>query len=173
MSDLQVHVRSNLDALSAELLHDAFKNLVRDSVREMRDVARAATPKRTDLLVEHIKDDEVEAIADMIEGRLGVTAIPEADKGTPTDGQYRHSQYPLFVHGGTRTPIFPAKRSAMFNRDAGIIFRKQVRGQKPQPFMAEAYAQARAIIDTDPSVGLALKEMAARAAAELPAVMAE
>jgi hypothetical protein len=54
----------------------------------------------------------------------------------------------------------------MWNPSEGIFGRRSVRGQHAQPFMLATYQQARAILRADPQVSLALKEMAARAAAE-------
>lgn len=172
MSEVQVKVRSNLDSLSATVLHEALVGLVRDSVREMRDFARLTAPHRTDLLAEHIVDEEVIAVAEMVEGRLGVKPVEEADDRL-SSGRYPRSGYPLAVERGTRSPIFPAKSAAMWNVADGIFGRKSVRGQKPQPFMAATYAQAHAILDADPSVRAALDAMGARAAAEMAAIEAE
>lgn len=172
MSDIKVSVRSNLDALSESVLHDAFKSLVRDSVREMRDFARGISPKRSEALSEHIKDEDVIAVAEMIEGRVGVKAVEEAD-ARHSHGRYRRSQYPLFVAGGTHSPIFAARPDGLlWNPSEGIFGRKSVSGQKAQPFMAETFAQAHAFLDADPSVRIALDAMAARAAAEMAAIEA-
>jgi hypothetical protein len=141
--------------------------MVKDSVRGMRDFARGAAPHRTDLLAEHIKDEDIVELADLIEGRLGVTRVEEAD-GRTSRGRYRRSQYPLFVEGGTQSPIFSARTNQgglMWNPAEGIFGRKQVRGQDAKPFMFATYVQAREILRADPQVGLALREMAAEAEA--------
>ena len=145
--------------------------MVRDSVREMVLVARAlaAVPSGEHIgkgeLDRHIKADEVEEIADEVIARMGVTRVESAD-ARRSSGEYRRSSYPLFVEGGTRSPIFPARAAAMWNPAEGIFGRTSVRGQRGKHFMLATYQQAREILRADPHISLALKEMAARAAAE-------
>lgn len=165
MSDVHVSVRSNLDALSAERLHRALVDMIRDLVREMVLFAQGIAPKRTGLLAEHIKSEEAAEVADMVMAKMGVTAVEEADERR-SSGRYRRSQYPLFPDGGTHSPIFPAKAAAMWNPSEGIFGRTSVRGQHAQHFMLKTFEQARMILRADEQISLALKEMAARAAAE-------
>lgn len=169
MSDIQISIRSNVDALSATVLHEAFVSVVRNTLAEAKAAARTAAPKRTRLLEAHIESSEVHDLADAISGSVGVTPVREAD-ARRSRGEYKRSQYPLFVEGGTRSPIFPAASPFLVNKAEGIFHRSSVRGQDPQPFMAGAYAAGLAAAHTDPSVELALKEMEARALAELPLV---
>lgn len=165
MGDVDVHVRSNLEALSAERLRRGLRDMVRDSVREMRRFAQDVAPKRKELLAEHIKDEDLVEVAGMVEARLGVTAVEEAD-ARESHGRYRRSQYPLFVHGGTSSPIFSARPGGtMWNPPEGIFNRKQVRGQEANPFMLATFVQGREILRADPQVSLALEEMAAEAEA--------
>lgn len=169
MSDVHISIRSNVDALSETVLHEAFVSLVRNLTAGAETAARLAAPKRSGLLEKHIEKTDIDDAADLIQAKVGVKPVLEADIRR-SRGQYRRSQYPMFVEGGTRTTIFAARSPFMQNKAEGIFHRKSVPGQPPQPFMAGAYAAGQAIAKTDPSVELALREMSARAAAELPLV---
>lgn len=165
MADLEVReVRSNVSALSAERLHRALVAMVENAVQGGTDAMRGLVPHRSGLMAEHVDRTRVEDIASLIRAKIGITAVHEADDRASA-GRYRRSQYPLFVLGGTHTPIFPAKASAMWNPKEGIFGRKQVRGQTRQDFLGATVAYAHAVMRTDQEIAKALDEMRAQAVA--------
>jgi hypothetical protein len=169
---LEVTVRSNTEALSERALHESLVSTVNETLRGAETFLRAdrLAHSRTGLTVAHIKRESAEDLVAIIEGKLGVTSVHEKD-GRPTHG-LQHSQAPIFVDQGTRTPIFSTQGKTMWNRPEGIFNRRSVRGQPGQHFMAKSYAEAQAILHSDKSVEIALGKMAAEAAALLPIIEA-
>jgi hypothetical protein len=121
--------------------------------------ARIYAPKDKRLLVNAITEDAVHFTAgqEFIEASFGVQPVSRATRGE--GGRFTGSKpgarnYPLWVHEGTglygrlHRLIRPRRAKAMvFVGRTGLVITKSVRGQKPQPYMTEAYADARAYID--------------------------
>lgn len=170
MTDIQVTVRSNIDALSASKLHDALKRMVSETVSSATDTLRAdrLAHSRSGATLAHIRSEKTSELANVIEGKLGITPVTEKDE-RPTNGLFKHSQAPMFVDGGTSSPIFAKRAGEMWNMGEGIFGRKTVRGQHPQHFMAKVYGEAQMFMRSDPQISLALKEMQAEADAMLAA----
>lgn len=164
MAQLELKVRSNTDALSAQRLHDAMVALVRDVTDESEMFLHAdrVGHSRSGLSAAHV-EAEVHEGGGVVQGKVGMTRVTEKDV-RPTGGQYRHSDAPMFVDGGTRSPIFAAKGGLMWNRSEGIFARKTVRGQTGQHFMAKTYAEAQLLVRSNRQIANAFKEMAAEAA---------
>lgn len=163
---ISVSVRTNIDALDERRIHNALVDLVKHTVGGATDFLHAdrEAHSRSDLTVEHIRS-RVEEIAEMVEGKLGITPVTEKDV-RPTHGLFKHSQAPIFIDQGTRSPIFPARSPSMWNRAEGIYGRLFVRGQPAQHFMAKTYAEAQLLLRSDRSLADALAEMNAVAAVE-------
>lgn len=182
MADLKVEVRSNVDTLSAERLHQALVDMVKGIVVDSTRFLRAEVPKDTGALEEHVGHSEIEDVVDLIEARIGVRSIGEAGANAALKlipGAQDSSHYPIFVDRGTgifgptASPIFARVGHKMvFEGREGTVFAHSVKGQPGQHFMAATLAYANAVARTDKHIKLALEEMAARAAAELPAVLA-
>lgn len=189
MADLEItEVRSNIGALSAERLHQALVEMVRSTVVEAARFLRAEVPKDTGRLAEAVDHSQVEDLAKTIEARLGIKPVGESfvpgaggqaisprSAYQPSDS----SHYPVFVDRGTgvfgptASPIFARVGHAMvFEIDGHTVFARQVQGQHGQHFMAATLAYVHALVRADKHIRLALEEMAAKAAAELPAVLA-
>ena len=173
-SEITYSVRSNIDALSASTLHDALKRMVSNAMRDAGIWLRAdrAAHSRSGALARHVKDGEVEDVADLIQASLGVTAVEEADV-RPSHGIYRRSSYPLFVEGGTHSPIFSPRGAAMWNPREGIFGRMTVSGQHPQEFMLKTYELARQLVRFDTEIAKALAEMGIKAEAMAAAMRLE
>jgi hypothetical protein len=115
--------------------------------------ARIYAPKRTSDLAQHIREDDVQfTIGASIEARFGVSRVYPRGVG----GRFKAGSqiYPLFVHEGTglfgrlHRVITPKRAKVMvFMGRTGLVKARFVRGQKPQPYMREAYADARAYIE--------------------------
>lgn len=118
--------------------------------------ARIYAPKRSGALVSHIKEEDVRFSPgdDHIEASFGVSRVFPREAGS---GRFRAGSqtYPLFVHEGTgifgryRRVITPRRaRYMVFRGNTGRIIRTEfTRGQRAQPYMREAYADARSYID--------------------------
>jgi hypothetical protein len=121
--------------------------------------ARIYAPKDKMLLVRAITEDAVRFTAgqESIEASFGVQPVSRATRGE--GGRFTGSKpgarnYPLWVHEGTglygrlHRLITPRRASHMvFVGRTGFVRKRTIRGQKPQPYMTEAYADARAYID--------------------------
>ena len=167
---LEVSVRTNIEVLSERVIHEALVATVDQTLSGAEKFLRADRAKHTrgshgGATEDHIKREDAHDLVVEIEGRLGITPVIEKDR-SPTHGIYKHSQAPIFVEEGTRSPIFSPRGKTMWNRPEGIFNRRSVRGQAGQHFMAKTYAEAQLVLRADPSVGLALDAMAALAAAE-------
>lgn len=118
--------RSKLEV--RHLLKDALDDI---SLRA-EAVARERAPFRTGNLVRNIRRDKADHVGpDTLEGAIGVS---------------RQAPYALWVHDGTGifgetgNLIRPrVKRVMVFEKEGKVFFRSYVKGQKPQPFMAEAF----------------------------------
>lgn len=183
MADLEiVAIHSNVSALSADRLHQALVEMVRGIVVESARFLRAEVPKDTGRLAEAVDHSEVEDVAKTIEARLGIKPIGEAGLNAAlrtVPGAQDSSHYPVFVDRGTgvfgptASPIFARVGHKMvFEGERGTVFAHSVEGQHGQHFMAATLAYAHALVRADQHIRLALEEMAAKAAAELPAVLA-
>lgn len=169
-TDLKIRVRSNVDALSASALRAALATMVRETVTGGKEFLRADRAKhsRTGATVAHIESDKLGELS----SRFGITPVTEKD-ARRTSGEYKHSQAPLFVDGGTHSPIFSPHGNLMWNRAEGIFGRHSVRGQKPQHFVAKTVAETQTLLRENKSIGLALDAMNANAAAQKAAIEAE
>lgn len=163
-----VGVRSNVSALSSARLHQALKDMVERVVDDSTTFMRAIEPKRTGELEAHTIHTHAEDVVDLIEAKLGVTAIGESVPSIGSDS----SHYPIFVDvgtgifGDTGSRIFAHTAKRMhFEIDGHEIFAESVAGQRGQHFVAATEAFAQALLRTDPHIRLALDEMAAEAAA--------
>jgi hypothetical protein len=116
--------------------------------------ARIYAPKRTTALVRHIRADDVglSFVGDHVEARFGVSRVlPRGAGGRFVPGS---QTYPLFVHEGTglfgrlHRVITPRRaRYMVFRGRTGLVVARSVRGQRPQPYMREAYEDARAYVE--------------------------
>jgi len=116
--------------------------------------ARIYAPKRTGELVKHIKEQDVglSIVGDSVEASFGVSRVlPRGSGGRLKGGS---QLYPLYVHEGTgifgryRRVITPRRaRYMVFRGRTGLVVTSFTRGQKPQPYMQEAYADARTYIE--------------------------
>lgn len=116
--------------------------------------ARIYAPKHKGSLTNHITDDAIQFTAgqSVIEARFGVQPVlPRGAGGRFVTGA---RNYPLWVHEGTglyghfRRAITPRRAKAMvFVGRTGLVKTKSVRGQKPQPYMATAYDDAKNYIE--------------------------
>lgn len=121
--------------------------------------ARIYAPKDKHLLVRAITEDAVRFTAgqEFIEARFGVQPVSRAtrgERGRFTGSRPGARNYPLWVHEGTglygrlQRLITPRRAPAMvFVGRTGLVVTKTTRGQRPQPYIREAYADARAYID--------------------------
>jgi len=116
--------------------------------------ARIYAPKRTGELTKHIKEQDVglSIVGDSIEASFGVSRVLPRGSG----GRFKGGSqlYPLYVHEGTgifgryRRIITPRRaRYMVFRGRTGLVVTSFTRGQKPQPYMQEAYSDARAYIE--------------------------
>lgn len=169
-ADISVKVRSNVDALSASALRAALGSMVRESLAGGKAflIADRAEHDRSGATSSHIESDGLGALS----GRFGITPVTEGD-ARHTSGEYRHSQAPLFVDGGTSSPIFSPHGNTMWNRADGIFGRHNVRGQKAQHFVAKTVAETQSLVRSNKSIGLALDVMDAEAAVQKAAIEAE
>lgn len=167
---LSIAVRSNVEALSATVVHEALIRMIDHSLEGSEAFLRAdrAGHSRTGATEAAIHRDHVKDAVEVAEGKLGVgPVIPVHDR--PTHGRYRHSQAPIFTDEGTRSPIFAATPGGlMTNRSEGIFRRREVRGQRGQHFMAKTYGELQALLHADPSLRIAMDAMAAEASALIP-----
>lgn len=121
--------------------------------------AKIYAPKDKGLLVNAIREDSVQFAQhqEFIEATFGVQPVSRATRGAGgrfTGSKQGARNYPLWVHEGTglygrlHRLITPRRASHMvFVGRTGLVVTRTVRGQRPQPYMAEAYADARAYID--------------------------
>jgi hypothetical protein len=121
--------------------------------------ARIYAPKDKELLVNAITEDSIRFTAgqEFIEASFGVQRVNRSTRGA--GGRFTGSKpgsriYPLWVHEGTglygrlHRLIRPKRKKAMvFVGRTGLVITKSVKGQRPQPYMTEAYMDARAYID--------------------------
>lgn len=152
------------EVIGLEQVRDRFGNtsqIRRDTARVLNEAARIGAqsariyaPKRSGALASHIKDDSVRfTIADeRIEARFGVERVFTRGAG----GRFTSGSqiYPLFVHEGTglfghlNRLITPRRGEYMvFLGRTGLIRTQSTRGQRPQPYMTEAFEDARAYIE--------------------------
>jgi hypothetical protein len=178
---IEVHIRSNVDALSADRIHQALVQMVQRNVEESTEFLRAIEPKRTGELEAHTSHtDAIEDIAGQIEAKIGITSIENAPDTNAVarnmhPGAQDTDQYPLFVDRGTGvfgptgSPIFARDPKGMmvFEGREGTVFTHVVKGQHGQHFMAATAAFAEEIMRSDQHIRLALVECAAEAAAML------
>lgn len=169
-ADISVKVRSNVDALSASALRAALGAMVKETVAAGKAflIADRSAHNRSGDTVAHIESDGLGTLS----GRFGITPVTEGD-ARHTSGEYRHSQAPLFVDGGTSSPIFSPHGNAMWNRSDGIFGRHTVRGQRAQHFVAKTVAETQSLLRSNKSIGLALDVMDADAAVQKAAIEAE
>lgn len=74
----------------------------------------------------------------------------DAGPGSLVGSLTYHAHYALFVmkgtgiYGPTGTPITPKRASFLVfrGRDGGLVYARSVRGQRAQPFLAEAFRAA-------------------------------
>ena len=65
---IEVHIRSNVDALSADRIHQALVEMVQRNVEESTEFLRVIEPKRTGALEAHTSHtDAIESIVGQIE----------------------------------------------------------------------------------------------------------
>ena len=88
-----------------------------------------------------------------LEARVGVGEIHELPGGRSGPAREGQSLYPLFVHEGTglfgahHRLIRPRRAKAMrFVGRTGLVYAKTVKGQRPQPYMAEAFEDVNAFV---------------------------
>jgi len=117
--------------------------------------ARIYAPKDTHRLVRAITDDAVQLTAGQhtIEASFGVQPVSRHTRGA--GGRFTGSTkgsriYPLWVHEGTglygafKRAITPKRAQYMrFVGRTGLIYKKSVKGQKPQPYMRHGYEDAK------------------------------
>jgi hypothetical protein len=135
-------------------LNRRLADVLNQAARIGAQSARIYAPKRSSQLTNHITDDAVQFTMgqNVIEARFGVQPVlPRGAGGRFTTGA---RNYPLWVHEGTgiyghfRRAITPRRAKAMvFVGRTGLVKTKSVRGQRPQPYMARAYDDARTYID--------------------------
>lgn len=116
--------------------------------------ARANAPKQTRLLVSGIREDDARftVVGDQIEARFGVSRVfPRSEGGRFTGGS---QNYPVFVHEGTglyghlQRLITPRRARYMtFVGHTGLVTRRTIKGQRPQPYMREAFEEASVYIN--------------------------
>ena len=176
---IEVHIRSNVDALSADRIHQALVEMVQRNVEESTEFLRVIEPKRTGALEAHTSHtDAIESIVGQIEAKIGITPVEEAHDTNSvarnmSPGAQDTDHYPLFVDRGTGvfgptgSPIFARTGVMAFEIDGHEIFTRVVQGQRGQHFMAATAAFAEMLLSTNQQIRLALAECAAEAAAML------
>ena len=142
-------------------VYGSLRDLLNDAARVGVASARLNAPKgRTGNLQQAIDDRaiafRIRGDRDRAEARFGVQPVANPGRGSRL--------YPLYVHEGTgiygrlhraitpkRAPmmVFPGggKPWPVMAGRTGLVHKQSVRGQRPQPFMTLAYAEARAHID--------------------------
>lgn len=134
--------------------------ILKEGARVGAAAARTAAPRGvTKGLTEAIADDAFvfRVRKDVVNVRFGVQPVRDPGRGSPF--------YPVYVHEGTGLygrlhRVITAKRAGqmvfpgggkpwptIFGR-TGRVKRFSVRGQKPQPYMAVAYEEAKRFIET-------------------------
>lgn len=151
-------VRSRLGN-SGQIRRDTAE-VLNEAARIGAQAARIYAPKgATHRLVNAIRDDTIQfaATGTHIEASFGVSPVSRATRGE--GGRFTGSapgsrKYPVYVHEGTglygrlNRLITPRRARAMvFVGRTGLVVRRTIRGQRPQPFMREAYMDARAYIE--------------------------
>lgn len=171
MSDIEVHVRSNVDRLSERAIHDAFYHLLKDITEEGTDMMRIIAPRgETSLLSASVSHIGPEDVPEHMEARIGIPPIPKPSLSTGV--AYPNSAlYPKDVDEGTgiygdhSTVIYPKSGYFMKLPPKGDynIYQPMVRGQEGQHYVAKTYAAIRAALDTN--VEYFKQELKARLAA--------
>lgn len=116
--------------------------------------ARIYAPKRSGGLASSIHEDNIQLSAGQahIEASFGVPRVYSRDlKGRFASGSQR---YPIYVHEGTgiygrlHRMITPRRAKHMvFVGRTGLVMKTAIRGQRAQPFMREAFEDARVYIE--------------------------
>jgi hypothetical protein len=123
-------------------------DLLDESVRIGEHSAKLYAPKRTRKLEDAISSTPAHERADfgVIEASVGVD---------PVDGDLggANNDYPFFVHGGTglfgplMRAILPKRAKRMVFFDRQHVVARSVRGQRPQPFIEEAFEEVDQYVD--------------------------
>jgi hypothetical protein len=134
-------------------------DVLNEATRIGVESARVHAPKDQRLLVNAISKDSIQFTAgqEFIEASFGVSPVSRATRGA--GGRFTGSSegsriYPLYVHEGTglygrlHRLIRPKRARAMvFVGRTGLVVRRTIKGQRPQPYMEHGYQDARAYID--------------------------
>lgn len=159
-----VGVRSNIDRLSASVVHRLYEDMIYRSIHAGEDWLRIVVPKGRTLAMErHIGVDGPHDELDTISAALGIPRIesaenrmssnPSPDFFSPMPGGEDSRDYPLFTDRGTgmfgpaHAPIHSHTGGAMRFEDAAgaVLFRRQVAGQPGKHFMLDTYEQIRRV----------------------------
>lgn len=155
-----------LDAIRDRLgnsgnIRDSVTPVLRRGARVGTEAARLHAPRgSTGRLAEQIADDGIvfRIRGDVATARFGVQPVPAPGRGDRL--------YPIYVHEGTglygrlhrlitprraRAMAFPGGGKpwpTMVGR-TGIVVKRTVRGQRPQPYMFMAFEEARAYVEAN------------------------
>ena len=164
---LAVHTRGDVggvDEIRARLgdtnnVRGAVTPVLREGARVGTEFARLHAPRgSTGKLSGAIADDAIvfRIRGDVATARFGVQPVRNPGRGSPL--------YPIFVHEGTglfgrlhrmitpkRSPVmvFPGggKPWPVLVGRTGIVMKRYVRGQRPQPYMTHAYEEAKVYVE--------------------------
>lgn len=141
-------------------VHRALGDLLDEGARVGRQSAEIYAPERTRRLKRRLESHPARREpTGALEAQVGIGEIHELPGGRTGPLLENQSLYPLYVHEGTglfgayHRLIRPRRAKVMrFVGRTGMVHAKTVRGQQPQPYMAEAfedvYAYVRARIDS-------------------------
>jgi hypothetical protein len=128
----------------------SIEKALNGTARVMQSFAELNAPKDTRRLVSEIhRDDADHTASGAIQARVGVSPVERLARGGLGPMNEKESDYPFFVHQGTgiygaaRALIRPKRAKAMlFFGRTGLVVARTVRGQKPQPYMGEAFHES-------------------------------
>lgn len=141
------HLGDDLDAVRRRLgdsghVRRAMGDLLDESARLGAESARLHAPRRSDALERAISSEHATLQpSGSLEAVVGVA---------PVEGR----SYPLYVHEGTglfghfRRRISPRRSRAMrFVGRTGVVYARSVAGQRPRPYLAEAFEDVKLYAD--------------------------
>lgn len=133
-----------------------FGDVLDEGARVGEQSAEMYAPERTRRLKREIKSVPArEQVSGALEAKVGVGEVNSLPGGRAGPLRENQSLYPLYVHEGTglygalHRLIRPRRAKAMVwpgPGRTGLIHAKTTRGQRPQPYMAEAFEDVDAFI---------------------------